>query len=265
MSCFSVHLARRQASLRLTARPRLLTRHILTRTEDHNTRFPQPNFYNDLDACFHHAWSALRDAPTPRRSTPYAAFRKPVLASCDRQGYPHQRVMVLRGVDCEGLDEPTGAAAQPASLPRLRFHSDVRAPKYRHFVESPRCAVLFYDKGQKLQLRVSGTVTLRELQAGCEEATAAWRGSAAASRRCYYMGAGPSERTSLEELLALEDDVLSADAANEEAISPHFACIFVHVHELEFLYLSHTGSRRAVARYALDGGSLTQSCEWLVP
>ena len=181
--------------------------------------------------------------------------------------------MVLRGVDCKGFDQPVGTESgeQPISVPRLRFHTDRRSPKHKQLLASPRCSVLFYCKASKLQIRVNGIVELEELDKSSDVATAAWRGSSASSRRCYYMEAGPSESTSLERLRTLEDRVLSADAANENATSPHFACLMVDVHQLEFLYLAHTGARRALASYRVeetsDGSKLhvSASHEWLIP
>ena len=197
-------------------------------------RRAQPDFYDNLDACFVHAWAALKLAPTPNRGAPFAAFRTPILATSDEHGWPQQRVMVLRGVDCKGFDQPVGTESgeQPISVPRLRFHTDRRSPKHKQLLASPRCSVLFYCKASKLQIRVNGIVELEELDKSSDVATAAWRGSSASSRRCYYMEAGPSESTSLERLRTLEDRVLSADAANENATSPHFACLMVDVHQL---------------------------------
>ena len=132
-------------------------RRILTLANDANI-LDQPSFYSDLNAVFAHAWSILREAPIPSRSKPHAGFRTPTLASCDADGWPQQRVMVLRDVACDGADEGAAAAS-----PRLRFHSDRRAPKFQQLAASPKCSVLFYDKASKLQLRASGLATLHEL------------------------------------------------------------------------------------------------------
>ena len=43
----------------------------------------------------------------------------------------------------------------------LRFHTDTRAPKVAAIEADPRVAVLFYDKGAKIQIRVRG-ITERE-------------------------------------------------------------------------------------------------------
>ena len=228
-------------------------RRILTLATDANI-LEQPSFYSDLNAVFAHAWSILREAPIPSRSRPHAGFRTPTLASCDAEGWPQQRVMVLRDVACDGADEGAAAAA-----PRLRFHSDRRAPKFAQLAASPKCSVLFYDKASKLQLRASGVATLHEHGDG--DATRAWRESNEASRRCYHVAEPPSAPTSLDRLRTLEEGVLAAAVGDADPPSAHFAAIVVHVQRLEFLYLAHTGNRRAASTYG-DGA---RGPEWLIP
>mgnify|MGYP001794598331 CR=1 FL=1 len=42
----------------------------------------------------------------------------------------------------------------------LRFHTDTRAPKVAAIEADPRVAVLFYDKGAKIQIRARGTAAI---------------------------------------------------------------------------------------------------------
>ena len=124
----------------------------------------QPAFYQDLQACFGFAWKKLEAAPK-RRTEP---FRTPTLATVDANGQPQQRVMVLRDVD-RGANR----------LPRLRFHSDVRAPKCAQLSTRPACSVLFYDKVEKVQVRANGLSEVCILADGAGSASAlhAWRAS----------------------------------------------------------------------------------------
>ena len=55
-------------------------------------------------------------------------------------------------------------------------------------------------------------------------------------------------------------DFWSAERSANET-SAHFAAIVVHVQRLEFLYLAHTGNRRAASTY----GEGARGPEWLIP
>ena len=55
--------------------------------------------------------------------------------------------------------------------------------------------------------------------------------------------------------------MLAAAVGDADPPSAHFAAIVVHVQRLEFLYLAHTGNRRAASTYG-DGA---RGPEWLIP
>ncbi len=144
------------------------------------------------------------------------------------------RVMVLREFDCAAWT--------------LRFHTDTRAPKVGPIEADPRMAVLFYDKGAKVQIRVRGRGRiLRE-----EEVTQqAWANGSNFARRCY-LGDGPGK---------LADSPTSGLPAELEGVEPsdeqlepawdNFSVLLVEVRELDWLYLAHTGHVRA--QFARDG------------
>ena len=85
-----------------------------------------------LDTIREDALQRLARAASDRRS----AMHTPVVATADADA----RVMVLR-------------AFEPWTL---RFHTDVRAPKVAVIEAEPRIGVLFYDKAEKVQIRVRG-------------------------------------------------------------------------------------------------------------
>lgn len=124
----------------------------------------------------------------------------------------------------------------------LRFHTDVRAPKVATIEADPRLAVLFYDKGAKLQIRVRGTGRiLRDAKLADE----AWANGPNFARRCY-LGEGPG---------ALSDRPTSGLPSEFEGVEPsdeqlvpareNFAVLLVELAELDWLYLAHTGHLRA--------------------
>ena len=138
------------------------------------------------------------------------------------------RTMVLREFDREAWT--------------LRFHTDTRAPKVAPIEADPRVAVLLYDKGAKIQIRVRGTA---EILRDAPVTDAAWDAGSNFARRCY-MGEGPgaASQTPTSGLPAELEGVEPSD----EQLAParaNFAVLLVTLLELDWLYLAHTGHVRA--------------------
>ncbi|QFT77315.1 pyridoxamine 5'-phosphate oxidase family protein [Erythrobacter sp. THAF29] len=141
------------------------------------------------------------------------------------------RVMVLRA-----FDQKTWT---------LRFHTDTRAPKVGSIEDDPRMAVLFYDKGAKIQIRAKGR---GQILRDTEVTKSAWDNGSNFARRCY-LGAGPGTES---------DAPTSGLPAQFEGIEPsdedlnpawdNFAVLLVSLEELDWLYLAHTGHVRAQFR-----------------
>jgi pyridoxamine 5'-phosphate oxidase len=138
------------------------------------------------------------------------------------------RTMVLREFDSQAWT--------------LRFHTDTRAPKVAPIEADPRVAVLFYDKGSKVQIRVRGTAQILRDATITESA---WDNGTNFARRCY-MGDGPG---------AASDTPTSGLPAELEGVEPtdeqlvparnNFAVLLITLTELDWLYLAHTGHVRA--------------------
>ncbi|MEM1136159.1 MAG: pyridoxamine 5'-phosphate oxidase family protein [Bacteroidota bacterium] len=73
-------------------------------------------------------------------------FRYPVLGSMSQNGYPEIRTVILRDV--------------LISERKLIFFTDYRSPKVMQLKAQPKASLLFYHYKKKLQLRISGIVTL---------------------------------------------------------------------------------------------------------
>lgn len=139
------------------------------------------------------------------------------------------RVMVLRAWDHERAT--------------LRFHTDTRAPKVAAIAADPACAVLFYDKSAKIQIRARGTA--RVLAEGAE-ADAAWEAGSNFARRCY-LGDGPGTPSDAPTSgLPAEWEGMEPDEAALIPARANFAVLLVEVTRLDWLYLAHTGHVRAV-------------------
>jgi len=191
-----------------------------------------------LEDCLADCRRHLVRAPRDRRSP----MHTPVVVSGDVDA----RVMVLRAFDAQAW--------------RLRFHTDIRAPKAAVFAADPRAALLFYDKGAKVQIRVRGTAAI--IAEGAE-VDAAWAASTNFARRCY-LGDGPGAASAVPtsglpaafEGAEPDDDQLVPARAN-------FALLAVTLTALDWFYLAHTGHRRA--QFTREGADGAWAGRWVSP
>lgn len=195
-----------------------------------------PGYADDLDTILPEAWRLLARGVADRRSP----FHTICVANVDATGAPSMRTVVLRGVD--------------VSAPALRFHTDLRSQKAADLARDPRIAVHGYDPGAKVQIRVSGRASLHTDDA---VADAAWNGSRQFSRICYGVEPGPGAP-----LAEGGDFSLPETEAEIAAGRTNFAAVVVAVERLEWLYLAHSGHRRAAFTWDVAG---RVSADWLVP
>ena len=176
--------------------------------------------FEALDECLTDCRNRLIRAPRDRK----APMHTPVIVTGDVDA----RVMVLRAFD--------------ASAWTLRLHTDARAPKAQVIAADPRVAVLFYDKGAKIQIRARGTGAI--LREGAE-VDAAWGASTNFARRCY-LGDGPGSGSDAPTSgLPPEFEGLDPDDAQLVPARENFALLKITLTALDWLYLAHTGHVRA--------------------
>ena len=95
----------------------------------------QPAYYENLSEIKKKIWLMLNDAVTNRSSQ----FRIPVFI-CANQKEVDGRIVVLRKSDRENK--------------LLQFHTDFRSPKVDIIKKNKNASLVFYDKEEKIQLRV---------------------------------------------------------------------------------------------------------------
>jgi pyridoxamine 5'-phosphate oxidase len=200
---------------------------------------PLPPFTlsDDLEATSAQAWAMLLEGVTNRQ----AAAHHPVVATGSIEDGPRLRTVILRFVD--------------ADRQILRFHTDLRAQKIAELRADPRIALLVYDGAAKIQIRLEGQASLHS-----EDGVAdfAWQASQRMSRACY--ATMPAPGTAIGAPDAYRPG--RSDAASEGIGRPNFCAVQIKAARLEWLYLLHSGHRRAQFDYAPDG-SVTSN--WLVP
>ena len=194
--------------------------------------------FDTLDAALADCRNRLIRAPRDRK----APMHTPVIVTGDVDA----RVMVLRAFD-------------PAAW-TLRLHTDVRAPKAQVIAGDPRVAVLFYDKGAKIQVRARGTGLIAS---DGDEVEAAWAASTNFARRCY-LGEGPGAASDVPTSgLPAEFERSEPDDAQLLPARENFALLKITLTTLDWLYLAHTGHVRA--QFARKDTAAAWEGRWVSP
>ena len=167
-----------------------------------------------------------------------------IRAARDRKSPMHTPVIVTGDVDARVMV----LRAFNAQAWTLRLHTDARAPKAQVIDADPRIAVLFYDKGAKIQIRARGTAEI--LRDGAQ-VDAAWGASTNFARRCY-LGEGPGAGSDVPTSgLPPEFEGVEPDDAQLVPARENFALLRITLTAFDWLYLAHTGHVRA--QFARDG------------
>ena len=110
----------------------------------------KPDYYNDLDKTYLKIWSLLENGLAKRD----AAFHIPVFIN-GNQNIFDGRIVVLRGISQKER--------------KIWFHSDIRSSKVKIIKSNPQASLLFYDKSEKIQLRIGGTTKINYKNDGNEK------------------------------------------------------------------------------------------------
>jgi hypothetical protein len=167
---------------------------------------------------------------------PGSAWRNLTLATLTPEGWPSLRTLVLRRFDAD---------SRCAEL-----HTDTRSAKHAELIANPRAAMHGWDPEGRVQLRLTGTVTLH---AGDTVAQRAWESLRPAGQATYRVIPGPGSVISTPDAHRQDPEQADAFAA--------FCVIRLHYHILEWLHLGHSSHRRA--RFAWFGN--TCEATWLSP
>ena len=198
----------------------------------------QPAYYENLSEIKKKIWLMLNDAVTNRSSQ----FRIPVFICGDQKDFDG-RIVVLRKSD------------QSNNL--VQFHSDIRSDKISKLKNNKNASMLFYDKEEKIQLRVKVECEINNQNSITEES---WKKTQHISRRCYLTDNPPgtkSENPTSGMISKLEDFDYSMEQSEEGY--KNFTVIKCKIKSIEWLYLAAKGHRRA--KFDID----TNKNSWLVP
>ena len=198
----------------------------------------QPAYYENLEEIRKKLWSMLDDAVI-NRSSP---FRIPVFICADQNDIDG-RIVVLRKSDKENNV--------------LQFHTDLRSPKVVILKKNKNASLVFYDKEEKIQLRVKVICEINNKNSIAEES---WKKTQHISRRCYLTDSGPgsvSENPTSGMISRLEDFDYTMEQS--ERGYENFTVIKCKIKSIEWLYLAAKGHRRAKFDFE------NKNENWLVP
>ena len=197
-----------------------------------------PAYYEDFKEIKKKIWSMLNNGVTDRSSQ----FRLPVFI-CGGQNDFDGRIVVLRKSD------------ETNNL--LQFHSDIRSDKIEKLKNNKNAVMLFYDKKEKVQLRIKVECTVHHDNETTKES---WSKTGHISRKCYLVDNGPGTISpSPTSGLKPEFDNFEFTLEQSEEGYKNFTVIQCKIKSFEWLYLAAQGHRRA--KFELDNNKEY----WLVP
>ena len=198
----------------------------------------QPAYYENLEEIQNKYWSMLEDAVINRASP----FRIPVFI-CANQNEVDGRIVVLRKSDRKNN--------------LLQFHTDLRSPKVDILKKNNKASLLFYDKEEKIQLRVKVDCEINNQNSVTE---ASWKKTQHISRRCYLTDNPPgsiSQNPTSGMISKLEDFDYTMEQSEDGF--KNFTVVKCKIKSAEWLFLAAKGHRRA--KFDLINNKNT----WLVP
>lgn len=200
-----------------------------------------PAHYEDLGS-IQTTWREMLLSAVSERTHP---FKKPVLTTIGGEGEPKARIIILRNLDLEERS--------------IRLHTDARSAKVDEIGGNPNVMLAFYHPGHEIQIQVSGQATVH---LDDEYAAAAWTGAPLPSRRAYLAEREPGTPLPgpASGLPADVEGKIPSEKRLETGRS-NFAAIRMVFEQVDWLFLSPNGNRRARFTWEADGWA----GNWLAP
>ena len=198
----------------------------------------QPAYYEDFNEIKKKIWLMLDDAVSNRSSQ----FRIPIFICGDQSDFDG-RIVVLRKSDHKNNI--------------VQFHSDIRSDKIEKLKKNSKAAMLFYDKEEKIQVRLKVECVINHDNDITKES---WSKTQHISRKCYLVDHGPgTESDTPTSGLKPELDNFEFTMEQSEVGYKNFTVIQCKIKSIEWLYLAAKGHRRA--KFNLE----TNKDTWLIP
>jgi pyridoxamine 5'-phosphate oxidase len=200
----------------------------------------KPDYYNNLDKVYFKIWELL-ESGLKNRELP---FHIPIFICGDKNKFDG-RIVVFRGLDKKEK--------------KIWFHTDIRSKKINILKSNPKGTFLFYDKSEKIQLRVNCNIKINYQN---EFTKKSWKKTAHMSRQCYLGDLAPGTNSSLP-TSGLTEDIDNSKYSIEESEKGYknFCVVDAFISSIEWLYLAAKGHRRAY--FSIKNNFLEK--KWLIP
>jgi pyridoxamine 5'-phosphate oxidase len=176
-----------------------------------------------------HCWQLWYSGAAHRQH----AFHMPAVSNVQMhngQYFPDSRTMVLRQAHSDSA--------------QLVFHTDTRSPKVNAFGKHPQAHVLAYSPANKVQIRATG---LAQIHTQGDMVEQAWAQSTLFAKRCYLSSLGSGYVIDAAHSgLPADLEGIEPDEARAQAGRQNFALLSIHLNQMDYLSLAHTGHRRAL-------------------
>ena len=200
----------------------------------------KPDYYNSLEKTYVKIWDLLHNGLL-KRDNP---FHIPVFV-CGENSSFDGRIIVLQDLDKNNKS--------------LSFHSDIRSSKVKILKNNPLGTFLFYDKIEKIQLRVICNTKIHHQN---DRTMKSWKKTVHMSRQCYLGKKAPGLDVT-EPTSGLSEDVDNSKYTIEESEVGYknFSVVECFILSIEWLYLSSKGHRRA--KFFFKDNQVDK--KWLIP
>ena len=203
--------------------------------------YKKPIYYNSLNEVYLKIWKLLKLGSENRNSS----FHLPTFI-CGQNNRFDGRLVVLRGID--------------KIKKKIWFHTDIRSNKIKILKSNPGAALLFYDKVEKIQLRIS---VLTKINYQNNIAEKSWKKTAHMSRQCYLGEKAPGLYANIP-TSGLSENIDNSKYTIQESEYGYknFCVIENFINTIEWLYLAAKGHRRAYFQLQSNG---YVKMSWLIP
>ena len=191
-----------------------------------------------LNEIFDKTWEIIEEGIKDGSSP----FHVGIVATVNQKGNPAARSVVIRNNDKDKKN--------------ISFNTDIRSNKWNELKLKPKLSFTFYDFKRKLQIRISGKAKLHNKN---KIADSAWGAMEEMSKICYASPLTPSTLITSPE--QTDSFLKSFNLKLLKSGKNNFGRIVVDIKEIDWLFLIHTGHRRA--RFTIKKDKVGMN--WIAP
>ena len=185
--------------------------------------------HNNTNEIYENIWKCL-DKGVNDRLSDYHTFS---LATSPKN-IVEVRTVVLRGYDRKNQS--------------IIFHTNNLTNKIGEIQNNPSVGALFYDRKEKVQIRLNGDAVISNMDQYCKER---WDKMSSQSQECYYQNISPGKN--------IESPGIVKNKL-ENKLSENFTVITININKIDWLYLSSAGHTRV--KFLKNDGFTGQ---WIAP